>query len=376
MKNFYKILLVDDEENALGMMELLLSEMKQIEIVGKFADPYEALEAVKKEEVIDAVFLDIEMPELSGIELAEEIKSLNRNTEIVFVTAYSDYAVKAFELFTLDYLLKPVLKDRLKITVERLIQRKKKSSPLHPNKLIVKFLKKFEIYVDDRMHPLNWRTYKVKELCAFFFHHSGKFLDKDLIIDAIWRDTDYEKAKVNFYTCVSYLRKMMKSIGYNDVIIKNGNGYQLLLKDYYSDVESLELLMEDYRFQNQKMNQELLELLEIYEGNYMEENDYEWSRNRREDMKEKYLFTIVQLGNRCLEDGFYKMAISFFKKAIELDPYSEKYYQYLIHTYLKVGQRSEAIKLFHEIKRVIDQEFGVELSFETIQLYESINQSG
>lgn len=118
-----KAILVDDEMLALRRMEKLLKEQDgkevPIEIVGSFQNPHLALKAAERE-TIHLVFLDIEMPEMDGMELAECLLRIQPHLHIVFVTAYNEYAVEAFELNALDYLLKPVQRTRIEKTLKRL----------------------------------------------------------------------------------------------------------------------------------------------------------------------------------------------------------------------------------------------------------------
>src|SRR5690625_2483073 len=107
-----RAVLIDDEQLALDYFEKLLQEIGSFKIVAKYINPRHALEEVAQERP-DVIFLDIEMPEINGIELAEQFGEIMPNTQIVFITAYDEYAVKAFELNAVDYILKPVHRDRL-----------------------------------------------------------------------------------------------------------------------------------------------------------------------------------------------------------------------------------------------------------------------
>lgn len=124
-----RTVLVDDEKPALKVLERLLKQYPEIEIVGMFTDAEQALKLVKNDEV-DLLFLDIDMPKLNGIATAKEIFSYDINVDIVFVTAYSHFAVEAFELNVLDYIMKPVSPQRLNTTIERIMQRHLKSDIL------------------------------------------------------------------------------------------------------------------------------------------------------------------------------------------------------------------------------------------------------
>src|SRR5690554_2962338 len=103
---FVKAVLIDDEPLALGFLERQLKKISDISIVHKFVNFNLSKDAAILED-IDVVFLDIEMPEINGLELAEKILEIEPTIIIVFVTAFSEYAVQAFELNTLDYIVKP-----------------------------------------------------------------------------------------------------------------------------------------------------------------------------------------------------------------------------------------------------------------------------
>jgi len=102
-------IVVDDESVAREIIETHLSKIPNIAIVGSFSNAIDAFSCLR-EHAIDLVFLDINMPEISGISFA---KSINKNSKIIFTTAYRDYAVEGFELQAVDYLLKPISFDRL-----------------------------------------------------------------------------------------------------------------------------------------------------------------------------------------------------------------------------------------------------------------------
>lgn len=101
--NTIKTLLVDDEYLALNLLEGFIKQIPDMEIVAKVKSPIRALEVINQQQV-DLLFLDIQMPTLSGNQL---LKTLKNPPLTIFTTAYSDYAIEAFELNAVDYLLKP-----------------------------------------------------------------------------------------------------------------------------------------------------------------------------------------------------------------------------------------------------------------------------
>lgn len=113
-----KAIIVDDEESARNVLSnLLLRYCPQVEVIETCTNVVSAVEKIKQLNP-DVVFLDIEMPNYAGYEIVSFFDEVN--FEIVFVTAYDKYAIKAFEISAVDYLLKPIEIDRLKQAVEKL----------------------------------------------------------------------------------------------------------------------------------------------------------------------------------------------------------------------------------------------------------------
>jgi len=111
-----KAIIVDDERLARKELTNLLSSYKDIEIIGECSNGFEAISLINENKP-DVVFMDIEMPEKNGFEVIQE---LDKSPAIVFVTAYNDYALKAFEVSATDYLVKPVDPARLDETMSKL----------------------------------------------------------------------------------------------------------------------------------------------------------------------------------------------------------------------------------------------------------------
>ncbi|WP_261303310.1 response regulator transcription factor [Paenibacillus andongensis] len=114
-----RAIIVDDELLSLKWLKNVLSESGEIEICQTFLSPHEACEYVK-ENLVHVAFLDISMPEVNGISLSGMLHKLDASIDVVFVTAYDDYAVRAFEISALDYLMKPVTAERLALTLDKL----------------------------------------------------------------------------------------------------------------------------------------------------------------------------------------------------------------------------------------------------------------
>ena len=112
-----KALIIDDEEPARDIMKHFLKDHEEIEIIGESADGFSGLKSIQELKP-DLVFLDVQMPKLTGLELLD---LLDQPPMIIFSTAYDHYAIKAFEMNAIDYLLKPYSRDRLLQAVQKAV---------------------------------------------------------------------------------------------------------------------------------------------------------------------------------------------------------------------------------------------------------------
>lgn len=119
-----KSIIVDDSPQTRKLLRLMLAELAtDIQIVGEAQNTQEALKLVAEHQP-DLIFLDIEMPGKSGLQLVEELKDFRNNFHVIFITAFNQYAVQAFRLAALDYLLKPLKEKELLEALDKFRQRK------------------------------------------------------------------------------------------------------------------------------------------------------------------------------------------------------------------------------------------------------------
>jgi len=151
-----RTLVVDDEQLARDELCFQLAQMGGVEVVGQAANGVEAVEALERLRP-DIVFLDIQMPGLTGFEVARHVVGTGQATHVVFVTAFDQYAVEAFEVNAVDYLLKPVDKARLEQAVQRVRGRLDAGGPLNQH------LEKIVRMVGDRQQRRGQVAVKVGE---------------------------------------------------------------------------------------------------------------------------------------------------------------------------------------------------------------------
>ena len=113
-----RAVLVDDEQLARDELNYLLGQVDGVEVIGQAGNGLEALTTIDRLQP-DVVFLDVQMPGLTGFEVARRLLDAQASSHIIFVTAYDQHAIEAFEVNAVDYLLKPVDQSRLELAVER-----------------------------------------------------------------------------------------------------------------------------------------------------------------------------------------------------------------------------------------------------------------
>lgn len=129
-----RCIIVDDEPLAIEILEEYVKKVNWLDLVASLESGLEAIEFVQQN-TVDLIFLDIQMPDLSGIKTAE---LLNNQCEIIFTTAYNQYAIEGFELQARDYLLKPISFDRFLKAVQRLKRTTVEPNEIHNDYIFVK----------------------------------------------------------------------------------------------------------------------------------------------------------------------------------------------------------------------------------------------
>ena len=344
-------ILVDDERPALKEMEHCLKEYPEVEVVGMFTDPKAAIERIGAQHP-DVVFLDINMPQLLGMDAASQILDLSPNTDIVFVTAYDQYALEAFEVHAIDYLLKPVEKERLDKTIERL-KRKNVNSPKSPEKkLRIKCFGRFLLEWEGE-EPLKWRTEKTRELFAFLLHDNGRGRSKEELLDLLWQEDDPEKAVRQLYNGIYYIKKALEEYGVKRDLICIDSEYRLRLGAVSVDVNRF------HELEGAETEAELEELEKLYCGTYFQGADYSWVQLEQERLAKICRKALLLLAEKYAARDEWEKAEQTLIKAYEQDPYEEEVTEKLLRCYVATGNAAKAKRHFAAYSELLFKELGV-----------------
>ena len=213
---------VDDEELILQRTASLVKKTNLFDNVEAFNEPKEAIEYLNKTPA-SLAFLDIDMPEMGGLELAENLKRKCPDIKIIFLTGYSEYAIDAYAMHATGYLLKPVGYDKLLSEIEYALksaETKVVSSETaqieEKAKVKVVTFGFFNILVDGK--PVIFKRNKAKELIACLVDRQGQFISRKDLFYILWEDDDYDRAKQKYLdTIIRSLKDTLEEYGISDI---------------------------------------------------------------------------------------------------------------------------------------------------------------
>ena len=344
------VFIIDDERPAINHLERLLKRHEDIEVTGSFTNPKDALEALNRK-ACDVVFLDIEMPALDGREFSRRITSGHSQIQVVFVTAYDDYAVEAFSLNAADYLLKPVGEERLVKTLERLRLYQTADTP--GNTLDIKMFGQFSIEFSDQT-TIKWRTKKTKELMAFLLHHRNDTLSKDRIIETLWGELPTDKAYRQLYNGIYQIRKTLKAYAVPRSVITIDKTYNIQLDDDFAKCDA-ELFLKTAEA-SEPSTEILREAVNMYKGDYLAYEYYDWSTQEANRLKILYLEMLAKLANKLIEEKRYEEAETHLPLLLREDPLNENGVKTSMKLYYRTGHKSKAIECYETHKEMMIQE--------------------
>ena len=247
-----KVLLVDDEELQLIRIENIIKKLMPNEEILSYTNPNKAYED-NIDNKIDIAFLDIEMPQINGITLAKRLKKHNPEINIIFCTAYDNYAVNAYNIHASGYVLKPANENKIKAELEAL---RYKPENLNVERLLqVKCFGSFEVFKDGV--PLKFHRQKSKELFAYLVDREGVSINMNELNAILW-DEDKNSYLRNL---ISDIQDTLKEVGASDVFVKRHNECFVDMSKIYCDA---------YEYKNNNPD-----AIRMYRGEYMIQ--YPWA---------------------------------------------------------------------------------------------------
>ncbi len=232
-----KLLLVDDEVLALKSLEAKINKLISDAEIVSFRFPDKALKWIADGNTADAAFMDINMAQMDGLTLATEIKMLLPSIKIIFVTGYTEYAVKAFSVRASGYLVKPVDLDDLKAELAYI---RESLSPdtlsRSETELYVHCFGDFDVFVKGT--PMHFHRQKSKEIFAYLVDRKGSSVTMSELASVLWEDGLYNTSRNRqLHTFIHDLIKDFEEAGFPGIINKSRNNVSTDISrfscDYY-----------------------------------------------------------------------------------------------------------------------------------------------
>lgn len=354
-----RVIIIDDEEPSLNLMNFMIGKNDYLEVVGAYTSARSALEQLPKLQP-DAVFTDIEMPEMSGMELAKAIRCRDQNIQIVFVTAYEKYAVDAFAVDAANYLLKPITKEGLSVTVNRLLKnfQNRKHSGLSPKNRIA-VLGGIDVYASEESTPVKWPTAKTKELFACFICHPGKEMDKWRLCDLLWPESPPEKALHSLHSSVNRVKTALKNVGIENILVYNEGSYRIDTREFSCDAWELEQYLESNPMVNEGNITSYEKTLDLYRGELFGSEDFAWAVNFKERIEHNYCAGLKKTAAYYLEKKRYAQADTYLKKAIQKNPLDEDAAAMELQLCFFRGDKAGFILFYDDFQRELMKELGI-----------------
>lgn len=373
-----KVILLDDEILALNYLEHQLKKNADVEIIGKFVDPTAVKECLRNQDA-DVVFMDIHLPDMSGVELAEQILENKPKLNIVFVTGHDDYAIKAFELNAIDYLMKPVGTERLLKTIQRIQERLGESSDddvsLKKSTIQLKMFQHLLIESGDNLFTtIRWRTTKAQELFLYLLQHRGQLIRKSALIDILWPELEASKANSQLYTAVYHIRKTIEPFGDRFQISNAADGYILNMKKVRLDVEE----WENYFVSGLPISGETIHdyenFIDLYKGDYLREYEYWWVESERHRLKMLWLRVTFQMAEWYFLCGQNEKAIEKYLEICNRHPQAEEGHFALMKIYAAMNRHLSVHRQYRLLTTMLTEELNEKPSSYINEWYHRWNQ--
>ena len=273
-----RIFVLDDEPIALRVSKKIVQEVMPDSQITGFGNADQVFTYVEETGMKpDVVFSDIEMPGMSGLEFAVHFKKRCPNAVIIFVTAYSQYALEAFRLHVHGYILKPLTADRVREELEHALEERnnqqQEQEDLSPESdlkqrqrsiqehLKIQCFGDFEVYWKNM--PLMFGRRQTKELLAFLVDRRGEACTPEEIAQALWKDNVDDPAGLSAQVRILLkdLNRVLDTIGREDIIISRGG--KIAIRKDAIDCDYYRMLAGD------------MDAVNDYQGEYMDQ--YSWA---------------------------------------------------------------------------------------------------
>jgi len=343
-----RTMIVDDEELALNVLERLVKQREELTLIYSTTVGEEVISKVA-DYSIELLLLDINIGNILGIELAEEINHLYPEVKIVFVTAYTEYAVSAFEVNAIDYLLKPVTKRRFNKMIEKVDKLTIQRSMIQSS-LFFDIFSEGQIYKDNQT-LLELRTRKASELIFILWYFSEGGLSKELLIEYLWPNQDKNSSTMMLHTTIYQIRQVFKKNNLKNPI-QYKQGRYMLIVPVETTLNRLKKIID-----KEPHLQGVHEVLIIYKMPCFSLSDFLWAEEFSREIHESVLSYLIDgIKKITIDQLTVSKILSRFKEDLLLE---EENIEIIYHYFKKNNQLVRAAEFIKEVETYWEKELDI-----------------
>ncbi len=357
----FRVIIVDDEKSAINMLEKAISTDNRLTVVGKFTYHEDAVEFVRNNQV-DIAFLDIEMPEVKGIELAKMLTGISPRLEIIITTAYSEYALSAYQAHVIGYLLKPVDAEELRAQIDILERRYDRGQIVANTPETSEVREKLRVNCFGEFTCVGgktaarWKTARAEELFALLVYYAGRPRTKLQIYEKLWPDGIPDNADNMFYVACTYIRNTMRDVGFSDVFCRDRDKYYLDIEQIECDVYIFTQYAETFNFLG---FDELKAIIGVYRGAFLEGKTYTWCEEPAKRYANVYRNALLRFAQLHKEHGDLTKTKEILTNLLSLDPTNEDAMEQMLLILIRGGNYDKAEALVKSYSKHLQTDLGV-----------------
>jgi len=371
-----KVILVDDDPTMHLIMRKMLVKLPEVEVAGVFTDTREAAAFLQENQDIGLAFVDISMPDENGMEFAARGEKGEFKTPIVFVTSHKDYALQAFDLSVIDYLVKPVTQERLERTVNRVLAGRIALSPAaQPDPsahtaTVVTVLG--DVFVQSGEYRVKWISSKSAELFAYLLLNRGKRVPRSRLLADIFGGMSAANAEKYLNTAIYQLRKSLEPLKLRECVRSENDGYVLELKEAVIDYHEFALRAERLNLITTANIAEALQVERMYTGDLFGDKAYVWAIHDTERLSGQYVSLALHIAEAQLASLDTSAAAKLLLKLHDRNPLDEAVVRLLMQSHVLTADKKALTAQYTHYVRLLGKELGIRPSQDLVFLYDSL----
>lgn len=362
-----KTIVVDDEWYNMAEIVDLIEATGFMSVIKQYENGVKALEEIDQISP-QVAFIDIEMPEIDGITLAEKLLEKNPAIIIVFITAWNQYAVQAFEINALDYIMKPVNSERFNKMVERIKSKINLKELKKGPSLEIKCFNKLDVSING--NKVIWQRTKAEELFAFLIMNNGNYVHKEIILEFLWPQYDRTKALPILQTSVCKIRNIFSALKNQVRIEYKDNKYGLFIKEVNYDYIEVENSISSYDKTDPKTFDAVERACKTFGMGFLTQSGYWWAIEKSEEIKKKLVKILKEILSFYTIPENAEKQLEVLELIVLLIPYEEEVYYRLFRTLESLDKYPEIVQKFKWLKSKLITEYDIVLSERLEKMYE------